>query len=530
MENKKGKDISNNNKYRTRIESNNRNFNKKIINSKNQKNNRKVNDKKTNTKKISYKKIDNKKNVVEKNETNNIVVKSQNLKEELIETTKIKLIKNTKNKQLNLEFVPVKKNKKRKTNIKKIVLLLIIILILIITSLKVFNWYQLYQEELRENQEEIRLQKEYQKLLLDIKNAYNKYVITNKDANLYNENFEIVGKISKDMYLELDEIADSYTNAYFKLKNLDMYIHFKDIFKTEELKLDNRYKNYIPFNKSVKTNQDTKIYTEDGTYYLLNQEQILPVIIDEIDKYYVEFDNKLVYIFKNNVDVFKVNNSNLEILKEIAILNYHFVINESEKSKCTPSVICHDESQFDSHIKYIKENNFFTITMKELEMFLDSKINLPKKSVSITIDDGWFVERSIPILEKYDVMATLFLIGYLNHPSYYESKNLEIHSHTWNLHDVSNCKGGRSQLLCYNKETIVKDLLKSRESLNNTTYFCYPFYEYNNHTISALKEAGFTMALTGGNRKVKKGINKYKVPRYVIYDTTTLEKFKQIIN
>ena len=42
-----------------------------------------------------------------------------------------------------------------------------------------------------------------------------------------------------------------------------------------------------------------------------------------------------------------------------------------------------------------------------------SKIQLPEHSVSITIDDGWYVSRAITILEKYQILGTLFLIGSL---------------------------------------------------------------------------------------------------------------------
>lgn len=214
----------------------------------------------------------------------------------------------------------------------------------------------------------------------------------------------------------------------------------------------------------------------------------------------------------------------------IAVLNYHFIISEEERPICSPSSICINENLFEQHIKYISDNGFHTATLKELEDYIDGTIDLPKKTVVITIDDGWFVSRAIPILEKYNAMATLFLIGSLAPVSDYASPNLEIHSHTWNLHNENSCADGRSPLLCYDHDTIVQDLIKSRESLNNTTYFCYPFYEYNNNAISALKDAGFTMAFTGGNYKARRGVNKFKVPRYVIYNTTSVSELSNIIN
>ena len=37
------------------------------------------------------------------------------------------------------------------------------------------------------------------------------------------------------------------------------------------------------------------------------------------------------------------------------------------------------------------------------------------------------------------------------------------------------------------------------------------------------------MALTGGNKRVTRNINKFKVPRYVIYNTTTTDRLAKII-
>lgn len=182
-------------------------------------------------------------------------------------------------------------------------------------------------------------------------------------------------------------------------------------------------------------------------------------------------------------------------------------------------------------MKYLKENNYYTATLEELELWIDGKINLPEKTVVITIDDGWYLPHNIEILEKYNLHATLFLIGHLASPDDYKSPNLEIHSHTWNMHNLKECPIGRGgAILCKNKEYIVNDLKKSSESLNNSKYFAYPFYEYNDHAIEVLKEAGFTMAFAGGGRKVTRGIDKYKIPRFGISNTDSLEKIKSIIS
>lgn len=208
----------------------------------------------------------------------------------------------------------------------------------------------------------------------------------------------------------------------------------------------------------------------------------------------------------------------------IAVLNYHFTISDEEKSSCSPSSICMNENLFDEHLKYIKENGFYTATLKELEDYLDGKIYLPKKSVVITIDDGWFVSRAISKLEKYDLHGVLFLIGSLAPVTDYASKNLEIASHTWNLH------GAYGSLVNASFDTIIEDLSQSKSSLNGTPYFCYPFYQYDNHVIEALKQTGFTMAFAGGGVKARRGVDKYKVPRIVVGGNDSVATLASYIN
>ncbi len=74
---------------------------------------------------------------------------------------------------------------------------------------------------------------------------------------------------------------------------------------------------------------------------------------------------------------------------------------------------------------------------------------MPDNSVLITFDDGYEDNYTnvLPILEKYDAKATVFLIGsYIGEKSGYlnweqvqkmsESGHFNIESHTYNLHDL----------------------------------------------------------------------------------------------
>ena len=371
---------------------------------------------------------------------------------------------------------------------------------------------------------------------------YNKYfydiVKTSNEKTLYvfeNGGVKEFGKVSNDVILSLSK-DDNFYKGYFKIKDNDYYIDYKYITKSKEEILDLSWKNYVPYNLSIKTENNTNLYLNDKLIYSFNIGMSLPVVIKEDDYYGVIYKDNLYYIKKSDVEIFENLNTELKHTNSIATLTYHFVYDSSsseEKKKCLNmnSTICISDLSFEKHLKYIKDNNFYTATMRDVEMFVDKKVQLPEKTTVITIDDGNFVSASIKMLEKYNLHATLFLIGIAGSPDNYRSDNLEIHSHTWNMHNGGRCNGGQgSEIKCLPKEKILEDLKKSRDSLNNTVYFCWPFFEYNDYAINVLKEAGFRMAFIGGRKKIIPGMNKMLLPRYGVTNTTNVDDIAKIIN
>ena len=215
----------------------------------------------------------------------------------------------------------------------------------------------------------------------------------------------------------------------------------------------------------------------------------------------------------------------------IAVLNYHFFYDE-ETEVCSES-ICSKTKDFEAQLKYLKDNNFKTLTMQEFYDWYTSKIELPKKSVLITVDDGAFgTDTHLPrLLEEYDMKATLFLISGWWSVSKYTLGNLELQSHTHDLHHNNFTKDGKTgfKTLMLTKEEILADLRLSKETLNNPIAFCYPFYTYNDTLISAVKEE-FKIAFAGGNQKATRNSDIYKIPRYPIYKTTSLNTFINMVN
>ena len=254
----------------------------------------------------------------------------------------------------------------------------------------------------------------------------------------------------------------------------------------------------------------------------------LQVLENLTDSYGVVLFDRLVFIKKDRVESSSELEDNMEIADKIPVLNYHFIYLEGEECN---EMICHPESQINEEFAYLSLNKVFTLTTKELGQFISGEIRLPKKSILLTIDDGARAEKFIPFLEKYKVNATLFLVSSWYPKETFSSTYLELASHTHDMHTNGVCSGGQGGgIRCLSEDLVQADLKNSRETLNNTEAFCYPFYEYNDYAIEQVKKAGFKLAFIGGNKMVTKDTNPYLIPRYVIYKNTSLNYFKNLLS
>lgn len=413
----------------------------------------------------------------------------------------------------------------------------LVIIIFILIALGTFSFF-VYKEHKEEVDKQLVLAK--QKLLTkDIKSHFSNKVIVSKDTKLYKKNdnkYEEIGTVYKDTKLVLtnknNESID-YNTKYFYIESIDLYISYKDVSKyDEDITIDDRYKKYLLFDLNIKTNDSVTLYNKDKTKkeYKLNYSLDLPVIIKDDDGVFVEYFNNLYFI--NNSDIAstyeKSNNQEIEA-NSIPVTCYHFIYFPGDTS-CN-EIICHSEEQIRSHFNYLSSNNYFTINTTELRLFIEGKLRLPKNTILVTIDDGARAEKFIPLLEEYKLNATLFLVSSWYPKETFASPYMEIASHTHDLHTGGKCPGGQGGWIkCLEHDALLADFKKSRETLDNTEAFCYPFYEYNNYTISVLKEAGFKMAFAGGQKKATRGIDLFQIPRITIHNSTTLNEYINYIS
>ena len=220
--------------------------------------------------------------------------------------------------------------------------------------------------------------------------------------------------------------------------------------------------------------------------------------------------------------------------KEIAVVNYHFFFSSEKGESCNES-ICLDTKKFEEQLKWLQENHYKTLTINEFADWKDGYIELPEKSVLLTIDDGAMGtgkhngNKLIPLLEKYKEHATLFLITGWWSLSNYQSPYLDVQSHTHNLHFEARCADGRGMVACSDYKTVKADLEQSLKILGDKTSFCFPFYSSDSESLQALKELGFRVAFVGGNVKATRSQNNLLITRYPILNDISLQEFISIV-
>ncbi len=205
----------------------------------------------------------------------------------------------------------------------------------------------------------------------------------------------------------------------------------------------------------------------------------------------------------------------------IPVLMYHHFI----KSGPVNDMIV-TEAVFDMQMKSLKENGYTAITPDELIAYANDKSPLPDKPILITMDDGYTSNLDIaaPIMEKYGMKATIFVIGLNEGQKFYphsgeilspprfayedavpwiEKGVITIQSHTFDMHQRESYGfSGRDGVLMLKNEPelkyraeLQKDLEASRQSLLDglgveMKAIAFPFGLTNSIANGEVKKAG----------------------------------------
>lgn len=207
---------------------------------------------------------------------------------------------------------------------------------------------------------------------------------------------------------------------------------------------------------------------------------------------------------------------------KFSIIMYHH-LTVSAKSTGAYTLLV---KQFESDLKYLKDNGYESISMAQLIDFGYGKGELPEKPVMLTFDDGQesFLLYAFPLLKEYGMKAVVSIVGKYadeaterqdHNPAYAyldwagiktlsDSGIVEIENHTYNLHQSTNKAKGCSIMKGESEEHysqrlkedigVLQDRIETETGKRPST-FAYPFGYISKEARPILKEIGFSALL-----------------------------------
>lgn len=203
---------------------------------------------------------------------------------------------------------------------------------------------------------------------------------------------------------------------------------------------------------------------------------------------------------------------------------------------------------FEKDLKYLDENNYTTILMKDLIAYVDNGLPLPENPVLITFDDGFYNNYvyAYPLLREYNMKAVISIIGELTDKSsliHDENANysylswdrikelsssgiFEIQNHSYDLHGNDYKRRGSMQnsgeSLEEYKMLLKDDIGNFQEKIFEMTgkkpnTFTYPYGLISKNSKEILKSMGFRATLS-----CAEGIN------YITRDPECLYHLKRV--
>lgn len=218
----------------------------------------------------------------------------------------------------------------------------------------------------------------------------------------------------------------------------------------------------------------------------------------------------------------------------LPICMYHYVYESANPPENVDANFI-EVNALEEELKYLKENEYYFPTWKEVREYLEGKRILPEKSIVLTFDDGpSYITLAIPLFEKYQIPVTSFVIT-----NYYDNKDMlqsyaseyvtfESHSHGMHKGGGSGKHGGIFPSMSH--DDALADLKQSIEMCGSGDAFAYPFGDYTQECERILEEAGFLCAVTTEAGKCYPGDDPYALRRVRMSGEQSLSSFAERIH
>ena len=222
----------------------------------------------------------------------------------------------------------------------------------------------------------------------------------------------------------------------------------------------------------------------------------------------------------------------------VPILCYHRFGAKASKLTVTPAA-------FAAQMGYLAKNGYHVIPMARIDEFLAGRAPLPKKSVIVTIDDGYrsTFDIAFPILKQHGFPATIFLysdfVGAGDALTWAQMKEMAA-SGLVDIQPHSKTHANLTLRLPDETEAHYRDrvrrevdtpiaLIKERLALSSVA-FAYPYGDVNEIVVDLLARDGAQMGVTvtpGGNAFFA---YPYMLRRNMVFGNEDLDAFRTKLN
>lgn len=208
---------------------------------------------------------------------------------------------------------------------------------------------------------------------------------------------------------------------------------------------------------------------------------------------------------------------------------------------------CCQPLEFNKQMQYLASSDYPLLNLNDISSILAGNKELIVDSVAVTFDDGFedFYHNALPILSRYKIPATLFMVS--NRIDQYNDWMVNKGSPKRKLLSIEQLnellKAGivigshtrshpKLSEISENSEQLDQEVGESKTELENIlgisiNHFAYPYGLYNNAAVESVKQSGYLTACSTRSGFNRLNIDPFLLRRIEVYGGDQLWQFKQ---